>query len=547
MSNLVPTDGQGAQRVALYARVSSEDQAERGTIQAQRDFLRNFAHLYQLDAAGEYVDDGVSGTVTLGDRPDGRRLLDDARRGVFTTVLVYRLDRLGRSLTSLLDAHAVLEGLGVTIRSATEPFDTSTPIGRFLFQLLGSLAELERSTITERMTLGRDRVARDGKWTSGPIPFGYDLDQGGHLAPSERPVDGLAMTEADLARSIFERIAAGSSTVAECRRLNALGVPTSRRYSGGAVVTVGTTWRPSRINAMVKNEAYAGEHVFESRGGTIRRAVPALVDRRTWERAQEQLTRNRALSTKNARRRYLLRGLITCSLCGVKYVGTTNRSSDGWTGHYYRCGSQLAAMHPTPGYRCPSKNLPAAWLEQLVWSDCRSFILDPRDALEEARHRLQELAGHTEGLTTEEQRLRHLLADKQAERDRVLTLYRRGIVSLAEVEEQFGAVRGEIEQIELLLAAVQAQRDLANASAEEFADAESLLIRLREGLEEIERTDDWDAKRQIVELLVAGVRVDTIREGSAKRATLTILYTFGPGHHVVDATTGSRARSHGTG
>ncbi|HEY8742167.1 MAG TPA: recombinase family protein, partial [Chloroflexota bacterium] len=225
MSNLIPGDPTSTQRVALYARVSSEDQAERGTIQAQRDFLRNFAQLYGLDVAGEYVDDGVSGTITLEGRTDGRRLLDDAGRGAFTTVLVYRLDRLGRSLTALLDAHTVLEQRGVTIRSATEPFDTSTPIGRFLFQLLGSLAELERSTITERMTMGRDRVARDGKWTGGPIPFGYDLDAQGHLTPSERPVDGLDLTEADLARSVFERIANGSSTVAECRRLNTLGVP----------------------------------------------------------------------------------------------------------------------------------------------------------------------------------------------------------------------------------------------------------------------------------------------------------------------------------
>jgi len=167
-------------------RVSSEDQAERGTIGAQRDFLRQFAHLYSLSIIGEYEDDGVTGTLPLGDRPDGQRLLHDAGTGRFTCVLVYRVDRLGRSLTALLDAHKELSQAGITIRSATEPFDTSTPIGTFLFQLLGSLAELEKSTISERMTLGRDRVARTGRWTGGPIPFGYDLDQDGCLIPSPR-------------------------------------------------------------------------------------------------------------------------------------------------------------------------------------------------------------------------------------------------------------------------------------------------------------------------------------------------------------------------
>jgi site-specific DNA recombinase len=127
--------------VALYMRVSSEDQAERGTIGAQRDFLRQFAHLYSLSVVEEYEDDGITGTLPLSQRPAGRRLLDDARQGRFGCVLVYRGDQLGRSLTALLEAHTVLSQAGITIRSATEPFDTSTPIGTFLFQLLGSLAE----------------------------------------------------------------------------------------------------------------------------------------------------------------------------------------------------------------------------------------------------------------------------------------------------------------------------------------------------------------------------------------------------------------------
>src|SRR3954453_23566664 len=88
------------ERVALYSRVSTEDQTDRGTIKAQRDFLANFAQLYGLEVGGEYVDDGFSGTLPLGDRPDGKRLLDDARQDRFGVVLVYRLDRLGRSLSA---------------------------------------------------------------------------------------------------------------------------------------------------------------------------------------------------------------------------------------------------------------------------------------------------------------------------------------------------------------------------------------------------------------------------------------------------------------
>src|SRR5438046_1087567 len=112
-------------RVACYARVSTEDQAERQTVDAQRDFLARYCELHQLPVAGVYVDDGISGTVPLDARPEGRRLLQDAEAGLFTVVLVYRLDRLGRSLKSLLAAHEQLEAASVAIRSGTEPFDTA--------------------------------------------------------------------------------------------------------------------------------------------------------------------------------------------------------------------------------------------------------------------------------------------------------------------------------------------------------------------------------------------------------------------------------------
>ena len=105
--------------VALYARTSTEDQAERQTVQAQLDFLRRYCDLHQLPIAGEYVDDGVSGVIPLDQRTYGRLMLEAAQAGRFGAVLVYRLDRLGRSLASLLGAHEALERLGVAIRSGT--------------------------------------------------------------------------------------------------------------------------------------------------------------------------------------------------------------------------------------------------------------------------------------------------------------------------------------------------------------------------------------------------------------------------------------------
>ena len=90
-----------SERVALCLRVSSEEQRERETIEIQREFLQEYCRLYGLEGAQIYADDGVSGTIPLHERPEGRRLLEDAKEGKFSTLLVYRLDRLGRSLWSL--------------------------------------------------------------------------------------------------------------------------------------------------------------------------------------------------------------------------------------------------------------------------------------------------------------------------------------------------------------------------------------------------------------------------------------------------------------
>lgn len=531
-------------RVAAYSRTSTEEQADRGTVEAQRTHLRDFARLYDLSIVDEYIDDGVSGSLPLGQRPEGKRLLDDAARGRFSTVIVFRLDRLGRSLASLLDAHAKLEGIGVTIRSTTEPFDTSTSIGRFLFQLLGGLAELERSTIAERMGMGRDRVARTGKWTGGPVPFGYDLDGEGCLTPSERVITGVGMTEADVARSVLERIADGSSTVVEARRLNALGVPTARRYSGGKQVTVGQDWLPSRINQMVRNSVYAGVHVLNSRRGPIQREVPALVARTTWERANDQLQRNRSLAKRNAKRVYALRGLLTCGECGIKYVGTTSRKASGWSGNYYRCGSQLGVVQPEVGRRCRSKHLRATLVEDLVWEDCRAFIDNPGESLEEARRRLEEQTHLFDELREERSRLERTLGAKDAARERIMTLYRREVVSLDEAEAQLGAVAAEAEGVRSLLEALKAQEDLAQATEMQLAQAGALLQQLRGRADEIERTGDIEMKRQIIDLLVRGIRVDTTGAGRNKEAALTIEYAFAD-PHAVNTTTNRHERSRG--
>ncbi len=108
-------------RAAVYCRVSSEDQKERQTINNQREFAERFCEMNRIEIHGFYLDDAVSGTIPVERRPEGARLLQDARERRFDTVLVYKLDRLGRNPRLTLNAVSDLESAGVQIRSMTEP------------------------------------------------------------------------------------------------------------------------------------------------------------------------------------------------------------------------------------------------------------------------------------------------------------------------------------------------------------------------------------------------------------------------------------------
>jgi DNA invertase Pin-like site-specific DNA recombinase len=207
---------------------------------------------------GEYVDDGVKRTTPLAQRPGGRRFLVDARGGKFDTVLAMRLDRLARSLRVLLDANTALAVFCVSIKSAQEPLDTRDAFGNCLFQLLGSMPELELSTILERTALGRAKVAKDGKWTGGRIPFGYTVE-GGHLV--EHPA------QAGIVRSIFANIAAVSSLVTQCKRLTE---------------AAGKRWREWNLSAMLHNRLYLGEGQGNPQGEPFSPDIEAPEQRPSW-------------------------------------------------------------------------------------------------------------------------------------------------------------------------------------------------------------------------------------------------------------------------
>ncbi|TMC51739.1 MAG: hypothetical protein E6J19_16025 [Chloroflexi bacterium] len=244
--------------VVIYARTSTDAQKVRQTGETQIEVCRQLLSTRGGSLLGVFSDDGVSGTLPLRQRPSGSRMLQLCATGAVDALIVFRLDRLSRRLGDVvaelesfcpkpLEIWSVSEGTVPDLRNA----------GSVIAQAM-EFAAMELDVVSERMNRGRDRVAALGKWTSGPVPFGYDLDDDGRLIPSSRVVAGV--TEAELARSVFIAMAGGSTTIAEARRLQELGVAPGRRYSRRIVLTDSAQWRPSRIRAMIRNPLYAGTH-----------------------------------------------------------------------------------------------------------------------------------------------------------------------------------------------------------------------------------------------------------------------------------------------
>jgi site-specific DNA recombinase len=332
------------------------------TAETQVDACRQAAPTLSLAVVEVFVDEDVSGMVPFSSRVAARCLLGVIEERSLDAILVYRADRLARSSDDLAEIAELFDRHGLELWSlADHPFPTR--IVPSDLPAIAAFAESERSTLVHRMRSGVVRAARAGKWMGGPVPFGYDLDSSGQLTPSSRIVAG--MTEADLARSVFERMAAGSSTVAEARRMTELGVFPGRRYSHAVVKMKRGKWFPSRVNAMLRNQVYMGRHRFQSAAGTVEREVAALVTPDVWQQAQERLRSNCSRPLGKPNREYLLRGLLECADCGAKCVGSSHGPS-----RYYQCMNSSTAIETDPSKRCRMKHIPATALEELIVADC---------------------------------------------------------------------------------------------------------------------------------------------------------------------------------
>ena len=232
------TDG----RAVIYLRVSTDEQVDAYGLDVQRERCRAMATVKGFAVVAEHVDAGISGTLAPGARPGLAAVLAAVDAGDVDTVIVYALDRLGRRTSIVLDVVERLRVAGCAVVSCRESLDTTTPSGSFVLTIFAGLAQLERDTIVERTTAGRNARGRVDGERGGRVPFGY-----------ARTSDGLTVDDdaaAIVRRIIAERRRTGGTFQAIADGLNRDGITTARG---------GQAWRPSSVAVVWRQrDAYAG-------------------------------------------------------------------------------------------------------------------------------------------------------------------------------------------------------------------------------------------------------------------------------------------------
>ncbi len=510
------------ERFACYLRTSSTEQREAGTIETQRETLAKYAEALRLEVAGVYADDGVSGLIPFHERPEGARLLEDAKAGTFDAVLVYKLDRLGRKLAVVADAHDRLQSVGVALRSIHDSIDTSTAQGRLFFNTLAGFAEYEKEAINERTKDGKDRAYRNGVHV-GVIPYGYDIADDGSFVIVEE--------EAAVVREIISNIAnEGGTLFTEAKRLNLESVPTPGKRYRGRPRKHAKTWTPMAISRIVGRKAYSGTHVIHSSSGDIERPVPAIVPAELQDAAIARLEESKRYSGGNRVREYLLRGLIRCEEHGWRYSGTARKRRGGGYLFKYLCPYSVSRRYDTHREHGCCPTLDALWLEGLVWGKIREYIEHPDEAIEEAKAQLERQRQHTGELEERLASLRERLKATHREKDGYIDAYaieRRttGKADDAKLAEALAEIRARTDHLEMLIESTEADLAREEHDAEASEEAARWLASLRDNLEALEADTDEARRnrRRLVEELVEHITVSRAQDG---RASVRITFKF---------------------
>lgn len=346
-------------RVAIYIRWSTEDQSDNTTLVVQREACSHYVQSQGWTVRDDLIliDDGYSGGSL--DRPAMTRLRKMVSEGLIDCVVVFKLDRLSRSVIDTVTL-VLQEWDDLThLKSAREPVDTTTAMGKQFFYMLVSYAEWERNVIRERMFGGKMRRAQEGRSPGMPTPYGYKKGK----TPGTMVV---VEPEAEVIRMVYQLAEKGTTVRQITKHLNQQGFPTRK----------GAPWGTSMVSKMLHNPAYTGRLVWGRRRTNPRHQkapneprfrlsdpyvdqytsnIPAIITQEQFDAVQVIMEGNIKINAGAKGSHHLLTGLIKCEKCD--HFMQYNEYSR-WA--YYRCGWKMQQGS------CDAPSIPARPLEETV-------------------------------------------------------------------------------------------------------------------------------------------------------------------------------------
>jgi site-specific DNA recombinase len=509
-------------RAALYARVSSDQQAQAQTIASQVEALQERLRQdrMELDPELSFIDDDYSGATLV--RPALERLRDMAALGVIERLYVHSPDRLARKYAYQVLLLEELRRGGVEVVFLNHAV-SDNPEEQLLLQVQGMMAEYERAKIIERHRRGKLHAARHGSVNvlSG-APYGYRY-------VSARATEGhaayeIVLEQARVVRQIFTWVGQDRLSLREvCRRLQNQGIRTATGKSW---------WDPTTVWGLLQNPAYQGQAAYgKTRYGPLRPrlrpprghpaqprrahsiydvpadeqipiAVPALVEPDLFAAVQEQLQENRRQQRERRRgARYLLQGLLVCGTCGHAYYGKPVSLKAGKgkkrSYAYYRCiGSDAYRFG---GQRlCWNKQVRTDLLEQVVWQDVCSLLQEPQRIAREQERRLTK---NCDDSSLEQ--LRTLTQKVKRGMGRLIDAYQDGLIDRAQFEPRLHQAQDRLQSLNDQITALTAEQNRLQDLQLVVTQVETFAKMLEGSLAKA----DWSTKRQVIRTLVKQIEI----------------------------------------
>ncbi len=536
--------------VGAYGRVSGDVQEKQASIETQIVEMERWCRDRGHTIVGYYLDKNIPNWMPFVERPEGGRLLADARRSRFQMMLVYDTGRLARPTHISSPVIHELTRLQIGYRTVTEDYDILTDEGRLQYELISATQTYSYTKDKRKMRDGKETwlrktfMAEDGQeynyWLEGKVPYGYkaiEIHRRLTIVPNRNLILVGDLTEAQVVEVIYDLLVNRRwSTYAISAWLNAMGIPPhSRLFSGKGHVRECTSsgrWCPQTVGNLIRNTIYYGLHVYgkpevatrrKPKPGRERpplrdpvyRQFPAIVTRDLWERAQQRLIENRSQADRNDRHRYLLSGKLRCACCGSMYSGSlrygrVQQPREGvWfyicEGKRNRKAALRDRLREDPEFRCSNRPL-REWIEEIVWQKIIGYLQNPGEILAQLERQMQGLGDRTSHLREERDHLKHqadrlLFSERQALEDRADgTLSKEQLrIQLQIIQEKRQGLADQIERLEAqILGEEQAESHLQRASG--------YLAALQEKVAD-PAAWDWELKRDCIEIILVGGEV----------------------------------------